>query len=848
MQENLCLGCMELTGGHAACPKCGYTAGQRPQSALYLAPGTVLREQYLVGRVLGHGGFGITYVGLDLNLNRKVAIKEYFPGGVAIRSSGETQVFAHSPTLTQEYTFGLERYLEEARLVASFDNHPNIVWVKNYFAANGTGYMVMEYLDGITFESFLMRQGGRVDWDTVMRVMVPVMDALREVHKVGILHRDISPDNICLLRTGMVKVIDFGAARNALGRASRNLSIILKPGFAPPEQYQTRGNQGPWTDIYAVAGTMYRALTGEIPPPAPDRQVKDDLAPPSAMGVSIPFSQEQALLTALELDPERRFQEMEAFQAVLLGSGTWAAPTPLPKTQPVRRDGAQVPPPAPVPPAPAPPPQKLVPPAPIQRGRRKWPWFAIAAVTLAVAAIAAIVGRPKPVEIRDFLAEPGSIRAGEAAELRWSVDNAESVQIEGVPGNQAHHGRITVRPTQTTRYTLVATPRRGAAARQTLEVKVAALRAASIERFEATAQMVKPGQPFLLSWTVHDAKEVFLDGQPVPASGTLEKRLTAPASFHLTARGEDGSVRERAVAVTVEGSPSLPPDPKPVRDQVEIALFVFDPPAIQAGATSTLKWDVRGAQTVEIEGLGKVNPQGSYTVKPARNILAKLTARGPAGTVTTGTATLSVAVPPPEPGPTPVQPRIHSFQANPPVILPGQSAVLTWSTQGATLVEISPGPGRVEGTGQLPVTPRGTTRYVLRASNDRLASNAEAVVTVRPQQVVPDPDPAPAGLSFTVIHDHDGPVNLSGNQRPWNFCNGVLSVAAGRLRFQSREVAYESFDVTAAEVTEIKKNRLGLRGYGAFHVRLARGANYNFVLRQGNPEMVANALQQALSR
>ncbi|MBL8230017.1 MAG: serine/threonine protein kinase [Bryobacterales bacterium] len=825
---------MESTGGHAVCPKCGYAAGQRPQSALYLTPGTILKEQYLVGRVLGHGGFGITYVGLDVNLNRKVAIKEYFPGGVAIRGPGDTQVFAHSPTLTQEYTFGLERYLEEARLVASFDNHPNIVWVKNYFAANGTGYMVMEFLDGITFETFLERQGGRVDWETVMRVMVPVMDALREVHKVGILHRDISPDNICLLRTGMVKVIDFGAARNALGRASRNLSIILKPGFAPPEQYQTRGNQGLWTDIYAVAGTMYRALTGEVPPAAPDRQVRDELTPPSAMGFNIPFSQEQALLAALDLDPERRFQELGEFQAVLLGSETWVAPSPLPKTAPVRRD-------VPVPrDEPPPTPSRILPaPTPRKRGLPKWLVGAIAALAVILAGVVAMIAFSKKVEIRDFTAEPRSIRAGEEVQLRWSVDNAESVVIEGVAGNQAHHGRSTVRPTRNTRYTLVATPRWGTPVKQSIEIAVAALRSASIERFVASEQSVKPGQSVLISWTVADAQEVLLDGQPVPSSGSVEKRLTAPASFHLAARGEDGGVRERAISVDVEGQRS----PPPVREQVEIALFVFDPPSVQAGGSSTLKWDVRGAAQVEIAGLGRVKPQGTYPVRPERNILAKLTARGASGTTTTGTATLSV-IPHTVPVPGPVAPRILSFQANPPAVTAGQPVILSWSTQGATLVEISPEPGRVESSGQITVTPRGATRYMLRASNNQQISHAELTVQVNRSP----PPPVPEGISFAVIHDHDGPVNLGANQRAWNFCNGVLGVSGGRLRFQSREAAYESFDVEANEVVEIKKNRLGIRDYGAFHVKLSRGTNYNFVVRQGNPEIVANALQQALQK
>ena len=167
-----------------------------------------------------------------------------------------------------------------------------------------------------------------MDWAIAMRVLTPVMDALREVHRAGLLHRDISPDNIYLTRSGQVKVIDFGAARYSLGQHSKNLSVILKPGFAPPEQYQTRGNQGPWTDVYATACTFYRAITGEVPPPAPDRMAKVELVPPSQLGANVDAAGEQALLRALALDPADRFAGMEEFHKALLGEVVAVTPPP----------------------------------------------------------------------------------------------------------------------------------------------------------------------------------------------------------------------------------------------------------------------------------------------------------------------------------------------------------------------------------------------------------------------------------------------------------------------------------------------------------------------------------------
>jgi serine/threonine protein kinase len=308
---------MEDRGTSAACPHCGWQETVTPESPHYLAPRTTLQEQYLLGRVLGHGGFAITYLAWDLNLARKLAVKEFLPSGIATRAAGSTSVVTYSGQAKTDFEYGLEKFLEEARVLARFQNHPGIISVLNFFRANGTAYLVMEYLEGTTLKDYLAANGDKIPFDTAVKLMMPVMDALREVHKTAILHRDISPDNIYVTTGGLIKVLDFGAARYALSDRSQNLSVILKTGYAPEEQFRSKGKQGPWTDVYAVGATIYRAITGNIPPPAPDRLDQDEIERPSLLGVSIDGRAENALLKALAVRAPDRYQSMEDFQEAL---------------------------------------------------------------------------------------------------------------------------------------------------------------------------------------------------------------------------------------------------------------------------------------------------------------------------------------------------------------------------------------------------------------------------------------------------------------------------------------------------------------------------------------------------
>jgi serine/threonine protein kinase len=287
---------------------------------MYLSKGTLLNNRYEVETVLGHGGFGITYAAHDQTLNVRVAIKEYLPRQLATRGEGRTKVSVFTGEARQQYDYGLRKFLEEAQSVARFAHHPNVVSARDYFAANGTAYMVMEYVEGVTLKEYLQKKGGRISFEEAKGIMMPVMDALREVHQAGMLHRDISPDNIYITTSAQVKILDFGAARYFAGEQSKSLSVILKPGYAPEEQYRSKGQQGPWTDVYSTAATLYRALTGETPPEALDRMAEDTLTPPSRLGVSLPAAAEQALLQALALTAGRRFQNMGEFQQALLGN------------------------------------------------------------------------------------------------------------------------------------------------------------------------------------------------------------------------------------------------------------------------------------------------------------------------------------------------------------------------------------------------------------------------------------------------------------------------------------------------------------------------------------------------
>jgi serine/threonine protein kinase len=287
---------------------------------LALPAGTVLAGKYVISEALGQGGFGITYVAEDYRTKEKVAIKEFFPDTMVTRGPNNT-VTVHSGPAGENFVYGKDCFLEEAKTLAEFIGNENIVRVISYFEENGTAYFAMEYIEGASFQDYIKSHGGKVPWEDAKKILIPIIDALAAVHGKGIVHRDVTPDNIYITKEGVVKLLDFGAARYSLGDKSRSLDVVLKHGFAPKEQYTRHGRQGPFTDVYTVGASFYFALTGKKPPDAIDRMEEDDLMPPSNLGVSIPEAAEDAILKALNVQPQDRFQTMTAFKDALLGTG-----------------------------------------------------------------------------------------------------------------------------------------------------------------------------------------------------------------------------------------------------------------------------------------------------------------------------------------------------------------------------------------------------------------------------------------------------------------------------------------------------------------------------------------------
>ena len=319
MKESLiCYNCFKARDSQEGpCPHCGFDLSENVKKyPVALRAGILLNGRYIVGRVLGQGGFGITYLAWDTQLEAKVAVKEYMPGELAGRIDGRT-VSVLSDDRKDNFTYGAERFREEARTLAKFIGNPNIAAVSSYFDENGTSYFVMEYVEGISFKTYIANAGGNVSVEEALNVMIPVLRALTAVHAEGFIHRDVTPDNIYITKDGNVKLLDFGSARYSLGDKSKSLDVVLKVGYAPKEQYTRRGRQGPYTDVYSCAACLYAAITGFLPPESLERLDHDELIPLSQAGVEIPLYLERAILKGLAVQPENRFQTAGEFLEAL---------------------------------------------------------------------------------------------------------------------------------------------------------------------------------------------------------------------------------------------------------------------------------------------------------------------------------------------------------------------------------------------------------------------------------------------------------------------------------------------------------------------------------------------------
>lgn len=325
--QRRCLNCFNLFDivysdkeEREVCPYCGYCEGTPPKELYHLYPGVGLyNNRYVIGTCIGFGGFGITYKAWDNVLETVVAVKEYYPTGLVQRVPGKPQVIIYTGESKEEYMQGLERFLDEAKNMAKFVDNPNIVHVDAFFEENNTAYLVMEYLPGMTLKSYLKSKGGRIDCEEVIPIADAVITALKEIHAGGIIHRDISPDNIMLCNDGRIKLLDFGAARFSDADQERTRSIILKPGFAPPEQYQAKSKQGPWTDIYALCATVYRAITGVLPDESVNRVIEDTVQSPIQIYSDIPERISNTVMKGMSIYPEIRFSNVDELKKALDG-------------------------------------------------------------------------------------------------------------------------------------------------------------------------------------------------------------------------------------------------------------------------------------------------------------------------------------------------------------------------------------------------------------------------------------------------------------------------------------------------------------------------------------------------
>ena len=317
----LCYHCMtqiENEHGHS-CPNCGKILKQESLSPKFLRPGTLLGGRFITGYPLGAGGFGNTYIGWNQVLLRKVAIKEFYPEQYVKRASDGLHIELTDQKQQPRFQNGLRQFLEEARSVAALQDIKGVVEISNFFEENGTGYIIMEYLEGMDVKTILKRSGNKKDYEWCRRVILTILDTLKEIHKRGVLHRDIAPDNIYVTKEGVIKLIDFGAAKHASALANTGAEIMLKVGYAPIEQYSRVAPQGPYTDIYAVAAVFYRMLTGQKPFPANERMKDDALITPSEMGIALPQQAEYGIMVCLNVQPEYRLQSAEEFMEVLDG-------------------------------------------------------------------------------------------------------------------------------------------------------------------------------------------------------------------------------------------------------------------------------------------------------------------------------------------------------------------------------------------------------------------------------------------------------------------------------------------------------------------------------------------------
>lgn len=320
-----CVGCMKPLTAEGRCAYCGLQQDKYRPIPRCLRPGMCLRDRYVLGRVLGEGSFGISYIAWDCLLDTVVAIKEYFPASLVSRHISEededTNVYIYEKRESQKYQESLKKYLGEAKSLSAYYDLDGIVSVRDFFYANNTAYIVMGYVDGISVKEYV-EKNGPIEGEKFLRMLEPVIQSLAKVHQTGVLHRDISPDNMLLTRDEKLVLIDFGAARKENINMTRSMTVVFKRGFSPEEQYWTRGQQGAWTDVYALCATAYYALTGKAPDESIQRVLEDDMPSLTEMtDVDLPMQQKRAFMKGMTVDFHHRYQTMDELYQGLYQQG-----------------------------------------------------------------------------------------------------------------------------------------------------------------------------------------------------------------------------------------------------------------------------------------------------------------------------------------------------------------------------------------------------------------------------------------------------------------------------------------------------------------------------------------------
>lgn len=316
--NTICLNCFHTLDKNNFCFNCRTRANDTQGSVLTLPMRTVLGKRYLISKPLGMGGFGITYLAWDLATSNKVAIKEFFPKGYTTRQQFSTKVTVLQSDYVNAFNHWLNAFVQEARILLSINHLHGVVRLLDFFEANNTAYIVMDYLEGMSLRKYLAARGGFIPINEALSILRPVLDSLLVLHQYGVIHKDISPENIQIVKNRYVKLIDFGAA-SIYNQNVNKPFIVLKSGFSPLELYTANAPQGPWLDVYEIGATFYNCITGMIPQDASQRMRQDFVVRPRSINIKIPIAVENALMKALAIDPRDRYDNIGEFIQMLYG-------------------------------------------------------------------------------------------------------------------------------------------------------------------------------------------------------------------------------------------------------------------------------------------------------------------------------------------------------------------------------------------------------------------------------------------------------------------------------------------------------------------------------------------------